>query len=200
MASLPQFERQRLAQRADAAEQRAPSCRRFPGSAARPATGVGPTITVLDFGSEYLPLPYAPRTLRRAGDWAYDPNSLVVLSERRQPAQALRDLALHRARASTSTRTSESSAQAVAGTPADAAVTAEFRADLPDDLIELTRQVTADADTVRPRRAAIQAYLRSGQFTYSTEPLPGSGYRGAGELPASGSPGLLRAVRRLRWR
>jgi hypothetical protein len=65
---------------------------------------------------------------------------------------------------------------AVAGTPADAAVTAVIPSDLPDSLIQFTNRITADADTPAAKAAAIQAYLRSSQFTYSTEPLPGSGY------------------------
>ena len=40
-------------------------------------------ISVLDFGSEYLPLPYAPRSVSVAVDWAYDPNSLIMLSSAR---------------------------------------------------------------------------------------------------------------------
>ena len=66
--------------------------------------------------------------------------------------------------------------KAVAGTPADAAVTAAVPPDLPDSLIQLANRITAKADTAAEKAAAIQAYLRSSQFTYSTEPLPGSGY------------------------
>jgi transglutaminase-like putative cysteine protease len=43
-------------------------------------------------------------------------------------------------------------------------------------LIQLANRITAKADTAAQKAAAIQAYLRSSQFTYSTEPLPGSGY------------------------
>ena len=66
--------------------------------------------------------------------------------------------------------------KAVAGTPADAAVTAAVPPDLPDSLVQLANRITAKADTAAEKAAAIQAYLRSSQFTYSTEPLPGSGY------------------------
>ncbi len=55
-------------------------------------------------------------------------------------------------------------------------MTAAIPSDLPDPLIQLANRVTAKADTAAQKAAAIQAYLRSGQFTYSTEPLPGSGY------------------------
>ena len=45
-------------------------------------------------------------------------------------------------------------------------------------MIELTRRGDRGRATRRPRKAAaIQAFLRGGDFTYSTEPLPGSGYQ-----------------------
>jgi transglutaminase-like putative cysteine protease len=66
---------------------------------------------------------------------------------------------------------------ALAGTPVDSSVTATVPKDLPQSLINLTRDVTAGADTPALKAAAIQAYLRSGRFTYTTEALPGSGYR-----------------------
>ena len=87
--------------------------------------------------------------------------------------------------------------RAVAGTPADGSITAELPADLPDDLQEITREVTKGADTDAAKAWAIQEFLRGSDFTYSTEPLPGSGYRALEELPASRSPRLLRAIRRL---
>ncbi len=37
--------------------------------------------------------------------------------------------------------------------------------------------MTADADSPAEKAAAIQAYLRSSEFSYSTERLPGSGYQ-----------------------
>ena len=65
----------------------------------------------------------------------------------------------------------------MAGTPADSSITAEHPPDLPEDLKELTREVTKDADTDAAKAWAIQEFLRGSDFTYSTEPLPGSGYR-----------------------
>jgi transglutaminase-like putative cysteine protease len=133
------------------------------------------TIRVLDFRSQYLPLPYAPRTVEASGDWRYDANALIVVNGNDRP-DSLRNL--------TYTVTSVDIApdadglnRAPAGTPADASITGAIPRDLPDGLINLAREVTADAKTPVAKAAAIQAYLRSSRFTYSTEPLPGSGYQ-----------------------
>ena len=134
-------------------------------------------ISVLDFGSEYLPLPYAPRTVSVAGDWAYDPNSLIMLSsERGDRDDAIRNLS-YSVESVDVDPNAEALSRAVAGTPADGSITAEQPADLPEDLKELTRKVTKGEDTDAAKAWAIQEFLRGTDFTYSTEPLPGSGYR-----------------------
>jgi transglutaminase-like putative cysteine protease len=134
-------------------------------------------ISVLDFGSEYLPLPYAPRSVSVSGDWAYDPNSLVMLSASRGDRDdAIRDLT-YDVRSVDVEPNASALARAVAGTPADSSITSEPPPDLPDDLKELTRRVTKGADTDAAKAWAIQEFLRGSNFTYSTEPLPGSGYR-----------------------
>ena len=134
-------------------------------------------ISVLDFGSEYLPLPYAPRSVSVAGDWAYDPNSLIMLSSARGDRDgAIRNLS-YAVESVDVDPSGEELARAVAGTPADSSITDEQPADLPEDLKEVTREVTKGADTDAAKAWAIQEYLRGSDFTYSTEPLPGSGYR-----------------------
>jgi transglutaminase-like putative cysteine protease len=146
----------------------------IPGLSGEPSTKRRTTIKVLDFASQYLPLPYAPRSFDAPGDWRFDANSLIVVNANNR-AQDLRRM----------TYTVESVDvepdvrklnDAVAGTPADAAVTAAIPSDLPDSLVQLANRITAKADTAAAKAAAIQTYLRSSQFTYSTEPLPGSGY------------------------
>ncbi|HTF38963.1 MAG TPA: DUF3488 and transglutaminase-like domain-containing protein [Propionibacteriaceae bacterium] len=132
------------------------------------------TIRVLDFSSQYLPLPYAPRTFDATGDWRFDSNSLVVVNADNR-AQDLRRLS-YTVESVDIEPDSNDLNDAVAGTPADAAVTAGTPSDLPDSLVQLANRITADADTPAAKAAAIQAYLRGNQFTYSTEPLPGSGY------------------------
>jgi transglutaminase-like putative cysteine protease len=146
----------------------------IPGMSGEPGERRRTTIRVLDFGSQYLPLPYAPRTYDASGDWRYDANSLVVVNADNQ-AQDLRRLSYTVESVDITPDISDLN-DAVAGTPADAAVTAVIPSDLPDSLVQQANSITAKADTPAAKAAAIQAYLRSGQFTYSTDPLPGSGY------------------------
>ena len=68
-------------------------------------------------------------------------------------------------------------ASAPAGTPADDAVTGELPVRSARLVDQSGQKVTANADTPAEKAAAIQAYLRSSQFSYSTERLPGSGYQ-----------------------
>jgi transglutaminase-like putative cysteine protease len=146
----------------------------IPGMSGEPSERRSTTIKVLDFSSQYLPLPYAPRTFDAPGDWRFDSNSLVVVNAGNR-AQDLRRLS-YTVESVDVVPDSKDLNNAVAGTPADAAVTAVIPSDLPDSLVQLAKRITADAKTPAAKAAAIQAYLRSNQFTYSTEPLPGSGY------------------------
>ena len=131
-------------------------------------------IRVFDFGSQYLPLPYAPRTFEADGDWRFDPNSLVVVNASDRP-QELRQLS-YRVESVDIEPDSEQLADAAVGTPPDSDITAAIPRDLPESLIEQSREVTEDADTPLEKAVAIQTFLRSGEFEYSTERLPGSGY------------------------
>ena len=146
----------------------------IPGLSSEPGERRRTTIKVLDFGSQYLPLPYAPRSHDAPGDWRFDANSLIVVNADYR-AKDLRRLSYTVESVDTDPDSSDLN-KAVAGTPADAAVTAAIPSDLPDSLVQLANRITAKAETPAAKAAAIQAYLRSSQFTYSTEPLPGSGY------------------------
>jgi transglutaminase-like putative cysteine protease len=146
----------------------------IPGVSSEPDERRRTTIRVLEFGSQYLPLPYAPRTFDAPGDWRYDANSLIVVNADNR-AQDLRRLT-YTVESADIEPDNQDLNNAVAGTPADAAVTGVLPTDLPDSLVTLTNRVTADADTPAAKAAAIQAYLRGSEFIYSTEPLPGSGY------------------------
>ena len=132
-------------------------------------------VRVRNFRSQYLPLPYAPRSFEAEGDWRFDANSLTVVNGDNQ-ARALADLS-YTARSLDLAPDSRDLDDALAGTPLDASITAVLPKDLPEDLIRLSEQVTRDATTPADKAAAIQAYLRGSRFRYNTEPLPGSGYR-----------------------
>lgn len=131
-------------------------------------------IRVQDFRSQYLPLPYAPRSYDAPGEWSYAPESLVVVNADDDPDELP---GLEYSVQSTDIEpTADDLTDLAAGTPADAVLTTEVPEDLPERLIDLTNDVVRDADTPFAKAAAIQEFLRDGEYEYSLQPLPGSGY------------------------
>ncbi len=138
------------------------------------------TISISDFDSEYLPMPYAPRRLEANGRWSIDTNSLVVISSARSArARSSATSGLGYTVQSQDVNPSATElANAGVGTPADASVTAQVPTDVPGSIIQLTNRITDGATTPAARAAAIQDYLRDpDNFTYSTAPQPGNGYQ-----------------------
>lgn len=137
------------------------------------------TITIKDFDSEYLPLPFAPVSYDAGGHWGYDPESLVVISSdrninRNNATQGIQYRVTSRDVDPDPAGLNDS----LAGTPPDANQTTELPSDLPRNIINLAGQITKNAPTPAGKAAAIQSYLRSpDNFTYSTKPRPGSGYQ-----------------------
>lgn len=134
------------------------------------------TIQVREFGSQYLPTPYAPKSFEADGTWAHDPVSLMVLSTAANNSDATRGLSYTVTSVSTDPSPQDLDRAGV-GTPPDAEDTAVVPADVPKEIIDLTAQVTADASTPALKAAAIQAWLRDPRrFTYSTDAPSGDGY------------------------
>lgn len=132
-------------------------------------------IKVLDFGSQYLPLPYAPRSFDAPGDWRFDPESLTVINGD-EDSDDLRSLE-YSVESVDVEPTAEQLATAGIGRPNDVAITGEVPADLPQSLRRLTDEVVGESETPMEKAAAIQSFLRSDRFRYSVEPRPGSGYQ-----------------------
>lgn len=134
-------------------------------------------VRIGDFGSQYLPLPYAPRSFETSGEWLHDANSLIVVSNTRARAQDATSNQNYTVTSADVSPSLDGLSTAIAGTPADAAITDEVPDDLPESLIEETKRVIKGAESDAEKASAIQAYLRSSRFTYSTDPQPGTGYR-----------------------
>ncbi len=147
----------------------------IPGVGTEPAERRRTTIRVLDFGSQYLPSPYAPRRVEIDGDWRFDANSLVVVNADNRPQDLRRTT--YTVESAEINPDADELAATTAGTPADSATTGAIPRDLPDSLIRLSERVTAGLDTDAAKAAAIQAYLRSSRFQYDVRPQPGTGYQ-----------------------
>ncbi|MHB1009383.1 MAG: transglutaminase family protein [Propionibacteriaceae bacterium] len=144
-----------------------------PGVSGAPSGG--PRITnvqIEDFASMYLPVPYAPRTQNATGEWSYDPASLMIIATGN-----------NRSRATVGQRYTVESwdiepngaalSTAKAGVPGGQAMTLEIPTDTPADIVRLVNQLTSAVPAPALKAAAIQAYLRSSQFSYSVQGASG---------------------------
>lgn len=143
--------------------------------------GLEPTdftqVSVGEFASTYLPVPYAPLRWDAAGLWAFDPATLTVLNADRETGpQALANLN-YTVDSHIVEPTAQQVAAAVAGTPPEGTVAVEVPAGVPTVIADLARQITAEADTDGRKAIALQDWLRDPErFSYTLDAPPGAGY------------------------
>ncbi len=136
-------------------------------------------VQIGEFDSEYLPVPYAPRSVTAPGAWAHDNNTLMIVSvNSAQRRQATRDIT-YTVRSDTVDPNPTQFATAMAGTPEqNAAVLSDVPRDVPRSIIELTHRITDGASSDAIKAARIQAYLNDpDRFTYDTHAPGGTGYQ-----------------------
>jgi transglutaminase-like putative cysteine protease len=144
-----------------------------PGLTSAPAGGSRITnVQIEDFASMYLPVPYAPRAQNATGEWSYDPASLMIIATGNS-----------RSRATVGQRYTVESwdvepngaalSTAHVGVPPGQGMTLEIPTDIPTRIVTLVNQLTSGIDAPALKAAAIQAYLRSSQFSYSVQGASG---------------------------
>jgi len=135
------------------------------------------SVQVGDFGNEYLPAPYAAQSFDAAGEWSWDPVSMMVISTARtNRGDATRNLE-YTVESLVSEPEGADFVNAVAGSPVDRALTTFVPPDLPASIVNLTHQVTAKEATPVLKAAAIQAYLADPtRFTYDQTAPSGNGF------------------------
>lgn len=173
LASLPQFDARGWQNAQIQLVQGQPGA--VPGASGETGPRRNTTIRIGDFNSEYLPLPYAPRSIAVNGSWGYDPLSLVYVAMSGDRTRATRDLT-YQVESTDVDPDPSTLTRAGAGSPADNGITLALPSDLPQRVRDLANQVTSGASSPAGKAARIQAYLRDGAFTYSTDPQPGTGY------------------------
>ena len=111
----------------------------IPGLSGEPGQRRTTRIRVLDFRSEYLPLPYAPRSFAAPGDWALRPQ-LARRAGRGRPRRtnAIRNLTYSVESVDIAPDATDL-ATAVAGTPVDDGITNALPPDFPQSIRALTR-------------------------------------------------------------
>ncbi len=140
-----------------------------PGLATMPAGGSRVTkVQIDDLRSMYLPVPYAPRAQNASGEWSYDPASLMVIATGSNRGRATEGLTYTVESWDVEPDGAALSAAAV-GIPDGQTMTRDVSPDVPTSIINLTKQLTDGIPEPALRAAAIQAYLRSSQFSYSVQ-------------------------------
>lgn len=124
------------------------------------------------FSSSWLPVVYAPTSIDVNGDWRVDRNTLdVVIGDQNQAATST----TYRFAARVPDPTP---AQLRTAPPPPSSLDAltDLPADLPVEIDEQARAVTAAAETDYDKALALEQWFRSdGGFVYSTEPRAGTG-------------------------
>ncbi len=136
-------------------------------------------VTAVDTGSftsQYLPLPYAPESIRGLnGSWTWDPATLAVKAANTS-SRGQQYIVASTVPKLTATALRQSSLD-VRGISGDFT---RIPGGVPDIVRTTADQVTASSDNAYAKAMAIQKYLRSGEFTYSLQSPVQGGYDGNG--------------------
>ncbi len=141
---------------------------RFP---AVPGSPLGESLTtsvqVGAFRSEWLPVPYAPTAISAPGDWGFALDTLDVMAlDRANRTAATENLSYQ----VTSLKVN-ADPEMIARASADEAPRRDLTTGttgLPDNIAALAQEITRDQTTAGGKAQALEAYLRSDRFTYST--------------------------------
>jgi transglutaminase-like putative cysteine protease len=130
-------------------------------------------ISVGQFASEWLPVPWAPRSVDVVGDWRYDPRTWGVVAVGDDRKEATLDLD-YRVTSWEVEPSREQIEEADAGDPGDNGLTLALPAGLSPDLGGLVDQLVDPSMTDGQQALALQGWLLSENFSYSTQVPAGS--------------------------
>lgn len=149
---------------------------RMPAPAGSPSGTPRTTqVQIGSFSSEWLPVPYAPTAVEAPGEWGFALDTLDVMAlagpERTTASQ---DVAYTvRSLDVTPSASAVAGASASGGTQRE--VTAALPREVPARVRALAHEVTGGHTTAGAKAQALETYLRSDRFTYSTAPSAGVG-------------------------
>lgn len=139
-------------------------------------------VEIGDFASEWLPVPYAPVAVSVDDQWGHTEDGLEVLALG-FPGRTSASTGMSYSVTSADVRPeSDVLERASAGRPPNSATTMEIPQGVSSRMLRLANQVTASAKTDGQRALAIESFLRSEPFRYSTAPAPGTGVAGLEEF------------------
>ncbi|MEY9213003.1 transglutaminase-like putative cysteine protease [Thermobifida halotolerans] len=158
--------------RADAGDRVEGPLPRVPGFAGEAAPGTVTTDVTVSAdarGMDFLPLPYPSSTVRVAGEWYVDPDTLMVFSPHGEAAGLTYRV--------TSGFPEPREEDLRAAAPSAPGIDRRYLAppSLSEEVTRLVEQVVADADTSFDRAVALQDWFTGGGFDYDLNPprVPG---------------------------
>lgn len=122
----------------------------------------------MDFGSEYLPAPFAVDNFSADGQWAFDPDTMSIIATGEERAGQTRELS-YSVNAITPDPDHPTIQEAAAGTDPAGAETLEVPGGLDEGVTDLVNQLTDGVGSDGAKAQAIQRFLRSDDFTYSLD-------------------------------
>ena len=139
-----------------------------PVTANVPARQVHSEVQSVGLDVHWLPIPYAPVAVQVDGDWRYHPASATVFSARR----STRNLTYR----TTSAHVDVTPAELLAApAPERTFGYTSLPTNLPQDIVELARNVTRGETTTYGKAVAIQTFLTSDPFVYDRSAPAGNG-------------------------
>ncbi|PFG16981.1 transglutaminase superfamily protein [Propionicimonas paludicola] len=130
-------------------------------------------VTVGDFTSQWLPVPWVPTSYSATGDWRYDRTTLAVAAVGDTQATATRGLH-YTATGWQMLDLDKELASAQAGDPGDRGLTLELPEGISAEVTGLVDNLTSGLRSSGAKALALRDFLRSGEFTYSTQMAPGT--------------------------
>jgi Transglutaminase-like enzymes, putative cysteine proteases len=131
------------------------------------------SITIGDFTSQWLPVPWVPTSYSAAGDWRYDRATLAVAAVGDTQTDATRRLR-YVATGWEPINLDKQLAVAGAGDPGDRGLTLALPDGISPEVTELVDDLTSGLGSAGAKALALRDYLRSGEFQYSTQIVPGT--------------------------
>ncbi len=133
------------------------------------------SVSVGAFRSEWLPVPAVPTSFEAPGEWGFAVDTLDVMALAGPDRASATEGITYEVR-SLDVRPS---AATIAAASANGAPRRELTLDVPAQVTDrtraLAREITQDSPTAGAKAQAIEAYLRSSRFTYSTKATTGIG-------------------------
>ncbi len=126
------------------------------------------TTVRMDFGSEYLPVPFAAKDFRADGTWAFDPVTLAIVSTGRDRLDQTRGLT-YTVTSVVPRPSADQLASAKAGRDPGGDETLRVPDGLDAGVADLVASITSPDASAGTNALAIQNFLRSDAFTYTLE-------------------------------